>query len=487
VANEKNNINELVFDDDPTAELEVIALRRGNLSSLAAPLECDEHTSDLENTSDFESTSDLEKRGGDDAQIVSKLQYDIEQLRARRMGLEAENKAREEVTTTLTAELHKIRDALAAKNDLLVSRNEEIESLKSELRKQEAQYHATVTRQEQEIADMRETMRFIPEPAAFAPTQADDADDQTRHQRTEAYADSLRHKLQDLLTLHDNLKREHRRLEASLQQSDENGQQLAAKLAVATEGRDALTKELASISDKHAEEIRLLRFELGEAQDTVAQSEELNSQLAADLVDTHGFKKELEQMLCDKDTMSRARIDELEQELIKTRRASRDLEEKLEARGDAINVMLAELARNAERIESIPEADDGISDVDEQIAEQFEEATDNAAHANRTNERVTRMLLGKTGDKLLRFPLFKDRLTIGRTKDNDIQLNTAYISRRHAVVQTDGDATRVIDWGSRNGVFVNSKRVTEHFLKNGDIVAIGNVHFRYDERPKRDN
>jgi chromosome segregation ATPase len=237
VTNEKNNINELVFDDDPTAELEVIALRRGNLSSLAAPLECDEHTSDLENTSDFESTSDLKKRGGDDAQIVSKLKYDIEQLRARWMGLEAENKAREEVTATLTAELHKIRDALAAKNDLLVSRNEEIESLKSELHKQEAQYHATVTRQEQEIADMRETMRFIPEPAAFAPTQADDADDQTRHQRTEAYADSLRHKLQDLLTLHDNLKREHRRLEASLQQSDENGQQLAAKLATGRKTR----------------------------------------------------------------------------------------------------------------------------------------------------------------------------------------------------------------------------------------------------------
>ena len=97
------------------------------------------------------------------------------------------------------------------------------------------------------------------------------------------------------------------------------------------------------------------------------------------------------------------------------------------------------------------------------------------------------MLLGKVGNKLLRFPLFKDRLTIGRTEDNDIHLNAAYISRRHAVLQTDGDATRIIDWGSKNGVFVNSKRITEYFLKNGDIVTIGNVHFRYDERPKRDN
>ena len=480
MTNENNNTNELVFDDDPTAELEVIALRRGHLSSLAAPLECDEHTSDLDDT------SNLGRGGDDDTRTLSKLQYEIEQLRSRRKGLEAENKAREEVTKTLTAELQEIRGALTAKNNLLVSRDEEIASLKSSLREQEAQYLATAARQQKEIADMREAMRFVPEPPVSAPTPSHEADNQSHRQRAELYADSLRRKLQDLMTLHDNLKREQRRLAASLQQSNKNGQQLAAELAKAKEERDALTKQLASISNMHAEEIRLLRFELGEAQDTVAQSEELNSQLASDLVDTHSFRAELEQMLSDNDTMSRARIDELEKELVETRRAAKSLEEKLEARGDAINVMLAELARNSERIESIPEIGDGMPD-DERIVERIDEAADRPAPANRTNERVTRMLLGKAGDKLLRFPLFKDRLTIGRTKDNDIQLNTAYISRRHAVVQTDGNATRVIDWGSRNGVFVNSKRVTEHFLKNGDIVAIGNVHFRYDERPKRDN
>jgi chromosome segregation ATPase len=455
VANKKNNKNELVLDDDPTAELETIELKGIHLSDLAAPLECDEHTSDLDDT------SDLERRVGDDTQVVSKLQYDIEQLRARWKGLEAENEAREEVIVTLTAELQVIRDALASKNELLASRNEKIESLKSELRKQEAQYLSAVTRQEQEIADMRETLRFLPEPPASAPTHADEADDQTHHQRAEAYADSLRHKLQDLMTWHDNLNREHRRLEASLQQSNKNGQQLAAELAGAKKENDALATELESIADKHAEEIRLLRFELGQAQDTVAQSEELNSQLAADLIDSHSSKEELEQTLSDNDTMSRVRIDELEKELVNTRRTAKGLEEKLEARGDAINAMLAELARNSEHIESIPENGSGIFDVDERIAERFEEAADLPAPANRTNERAA--------------------------KDNDIQLNTAYISRRHAVVQTDGNTTRVIDWGSRNGVFVNSKRVTEHFLENGDIVAIGNVHFRYDERPMRGN
>jgi len=162
-----------------------------------------------------------------------------------------------------------------------------------------------------------------------------------------------------------------------------------------------------------------------------------------------------------------------------------ELEEKLEARSEAINVLLSELARKTEQMESIAEIGDVISDIDDRISEQFEEP-DEPRRAQRPQERITRVLVGKIGDKLLRFPLFKDRLTIGRTTDNDIQLNAPCISRRHAVVTTDGETTSVIDWGSKNGVHVNSKRITEHFLVNGDVVTIGNAHFRYEDRRKRD-
>jgi pSer/pThr/pTyr-binding forkhead associated (FHA) protein len=100
---------------------------------------------------------------------------------------------------------------------------------------------------------------------------------------------------------------------------------------------------------------------------------------------------------------------------------------------------------------------------------------------------MSRVLIGKIDKQELRFPLFKKRLTIGRTQQNDIQLQAPHISRRHAVVMTEGDVTRVIDWGSKNGVYVNSHRVTEHFLASGDVVAIGDAKFRYEERPKRDS
>ena len=76
---------------------------------------------------------------------------------------------------------------------------------------------------------------------------------------------------------------------------------------------------------------------------------------------------------------------------------------------------------------------------------------------------------------------------MGRTQQNDIQLKAEHISRRHAVVVIEGDVTRVIDWGSKNGVYVNSKRIKEHFLKNGDMVGVGTAEFRYEERPKRDS
>ena len=74
-------------------------------------------------------------------------------------------------------------------------------------------------------------------------------------------------------------------------------------------------------------------------------------------------------------------------------------------------------------MESINQIGNVISDIDVRISEQFDEAEEAQAPAHRSADRVTRVLVGKVGEQLLRFPLFKDRLTIGRTEDNDIQLN----------------------------------------------------------------
>ena len=477
MANENNNTNELVSDDDQTAELEAVTFRQDDPSQQEVPAESDE------------STSDFSQYRNDDAKTIGRLQYDIQQLRAKWLGLEAEITAREELTDKLNADIDSLRDSLSRKEKLLKTRDRTIKSLKAEIRVRDEQHRSVTKELRDELEAMRKAMREIPAPPPSAAGNDSVAQDASRLERTEAYADSLRRKLQDVIALQDELRNERDRLSGALAETVEKNRYLEEALANAADDKMQLDKELASIADKHQEEMRILRFELGEAQETVAQSEELTSQLASDLVDTRNFKEELEQMLCDSDEQSRRRIDELEKELSKVSRIAKDYEEKLESRSDAINVLLAELAKKSEQIESINEIGDVISDIDVRISEQFDEeqAPPGAQQSQKSQDRVTRVLVGKVGNQLLRFPLFKDRLTIGRTNDNDIQLNAVYISRRHAVVQADGDATRVIDWGSKNGVYVNSKRVTEHFLQNGDIVTIGNAHFRYEERPKRDS
>ena len=473
MANENNKIRELVSDDeDPTAELEAVTFRHGHPSH-AGLFESDDATFDVE-----------ERRSGD-AQTISKLRYDIEQLRAKWMGREAEIRAREEITETLNADLAHARESLGRKERLLKTRDRTIKSLKSEIRDRDERYRSDIAALETQLDELRASIREIPSQPYESPAPRQPVPVDERLARTEEYADLLRRKLQDLLAQHDEADKARRRADAALQRAAEREATLQAQVTEFAQTNEDLKNQRASLADRHAEEIRMLRFELGEAQETMAQTEELNSQLASDLVNTRGFKEELERMLCDSDEQSRARIDELETALAESTREARDLEEKLEARSEAINVLLTELARKSEQMESNGEIGDVISDIDGRISEQFEEANEPPL-LKRPQERVTRVLVGRIGDKLLRFPLFKDRLTIGRTADNDIQLNAPYISRRHAVVTTDGETTRVIDWGSKNGVHVNSTRVTEHFLSNGDIVTIGNAHFRYEERRKRD-
>ena len=379
-----------------------------------------------------------------------------------------------------------MRETVSRKTKLLKSRDSRVKALKTEIRERDSNHRKITAELTGELEQARKAAREIPKPLRSRQSRIGGDDSHDRLARAEAYADSLRQKFQDILANQEDLEADRDRLQNALTDALARNRQLSEDLETANQANLDLDRRLVEMADTHAEDQRILRFELGQAQETVSQTEVLNSQLASDLVDTRGFKEELERMLSDTDERSQARIEQLEIELQQATGRAQDLEEKLEARSDAINVLLAELARKSEQVESIGEIGDVISDIDDRISERIDEEDDARGASQRSCDRVTRVLVGKIGDQLLRFPLFKDRLTIGRTSDNDIQLNAGYISRRHAVVQTDGESTRVIDWGSKNGVYVNSKQVTEHFLKNGDIVTIGNAHFRYEERPKRD-
>jgi adenylate cyclase len=80
------------------------------------------------------------------------------------------------------------------------------------------------------------------------------------------------------------------------------------------------------------------------------------------------------------------------------------------------------------------------------------------------------------------FRLTERGLQIGRALENDIVLNNAIVSRRHAQVQLRGREAWVTDLDSRNGISVNRLRVNEVHLNDGDVIQVGPFEIRFEDR-----
>jgi DNA-binding NtrC family response regulator len=73
--------------------------------------------------------------------------------------------------------------------------------------------------------------------------------------------------------------------------------------------------------------------------------------------------------------------------------------------------------------------------------------------------------------------------TIGRSDENDIVLNHAGVSRRHAVLTKRGSDYVLRDAGSKNGLIVGGRRLDEVVLEPGVVVRIGDATIRLDDSP----
>lgn len=82
------------------------------------------------------------------------------------------------------------------------------------------------------------------------------------------------------------------------------------------------------------------------------------------------------------------------------------------------------------------------------------------------------------------FNLEQDTITIGRRDEMDITLKDASVSGHHAdIIRTEQDGEIIFtlrDNGSTNGTRVNNQPITEHILKNSDLITFGNVEVLFD-------
>jgi general secretion pathway protein A len=106
--------------------------------------------------------------------------------------------------------------------------------------------------------------------------------------------------------------------------------------------------------------------------------------------------------------------------------------------------------------------------------------------AGQIGPAVGRILLASGGTTILERELRPGRLVIGRTSDNDLQIDSKFISRHHCQIVTQADSCLIEDLNSTNGIFVKSKRVRRHNLNDGDVVIVGQHEIVYmDERAPR--
>ncbi len=80
--------------------------------------------------------------------------------------------------------------------------------------------------------------------------------------------------------------------------------------------------------------------------------------------------------------------------------------------------------------------------------------------------------------------LFEHRICVGRTRNNDIVLPYAKISKFHAYFtwSEEGDRYFITDPGSTNGTFVNGNRLTQLErieVKDRTVVSFSRYHFRF--------
>lgn len=526
MANDNKNTNELVSADDTTAELEALTAQHFGEEASQAELDADTCSFGADETEDTRSVNalraDLQLRD----RTIERLRYDLEQLRSRWMGLDTEVRAREQQTRRLNADVTDLKRRLEKSERQVESRDQQLRDLSQELERERnerqqlaeantkiaaeldglrsrlgepriAELQAVIAEREDRIGELERDLesianalqddghtpdhqRLAEQAGRLASYEARVRELGARNTRTEAYADELRRRVQHFEAASAAVEKARAILAHDLTEARHRIANLETEFAAAKETITRLHQQLKNQEQGHSEEIRMLRFELGEAQETVAQHETLNEELASELLESRGYRSELETMLTRTEELKQSVVEALEHENAALKADLATLQDKLERKDEAVNCLLAELAKKTQQLESIGQAEGSTGDIDEKKSERFD------TRAAPEKDRLSRVLIGSVEGQELRFPLFKHRLTIGRTEQNDIQLNAAYISRRHAVIVTDGDRTRVIDWGSKNGVYVNATRVTEHFLKNGDVLAIGTAKFRYEERSKRE-
>jgi len=92
---------------------------------------------------------------------------------------------------------------------------------------------------------------------------------------------------------------------------------------------------------------------------------------------------------------------------------------------------------------------------------------------------MAKLILSMEGSVIREVPLDKERVTIGRKPQNDVQIENLAVSGEHACIVTILNDSFLEDLGSANGTLVNGNSIKKHILQNNDVIEIGKYELKY--------
>jgi chromosome segregation ATPase len=304
--------------------------------------------------------------------------------------------------------------------------------------------------------------------------------------RLEEIEKGLTERSQQMQTLRDDLRMSHDQLRVAQQQLSDRTTQLAST----QEALDQKSRHLERLStdlDAVQRDSAAVRAELESLAEHAAELGNLRSAAVAEA-------EHLKLELAAQDEL----IGSLETEL-RSKQATEDLLERNVGRITDLGASLAALDRQMNGNDSEPQQDKSALHLADFVATL---ATDDRAPDHRaaaenadllpmdmlledgdgddivdigkqTEADAARKLVITIGGADFQYPIVKSHMTIGRGHDSDIRIASHFVSRLHAKLSTKGIATIIEDAGSKNGILVNSERVTRRVLRDGDVVCLG--------------
>ncbi len=269
----------------------------------------------------------------------------------------------------------------------------------------------------------------------------------------------------------------HEELETAGATQRKRTEQVEAELAAVRAELEQRSAALADAGTERGEHMARIAASETRVQDLEARTEEQQESVRVLQADSNA---------------SVARAKELESDL----RAAEDMIHRLEADLRGRVARLDELEKTSQQWRAtVEEAQNALTERDSLIRRLEEETTNSAVLLGAIQQRLEssgsheiapegdkRLLIRSEGDSEVVHVLGR-KTSIGRTPDNDLQIDAKFVSRHHAVILAGPAHTIIEDLNSTNGVLVNGRRITRQTLKDGDAVMVGKAMFRFAVRP----